>query len=406
MGNLLAKAKMVHEEKVQRIDKWIERGIFAFLIFLPIISPVSVLSLLFILILFIYKLKLDRSFLKEIPLNLWMLIFILCVLLSVIFSTYKLFSLGAFILFIFYPITYFIFANSPLSEKKILNAILISGLIVTVFGVVEYLTKLGFEYHNRFLNITITGPITGIGSTLGWPNRLSKFLILITPIVITTSFVEKSVKRKIISYLFIILSLICLLLTKCLTGMIAIFAILMAILFFRRKKVFAILLIGSIILSVFNISYLRLIADRYGAMGVRFYSWRNTIPKIFRHYPLTGSGLGTYLKISPEYDKEHKGVYSHAHNLYLHYLSETGILGLGSFLLVIIMFFYYTIIYLRKSSFYSCRGIIAGGTFGIFGSLIFGMTETVIDYFQIGLLFFSIIGINMGLINKNKNVSL
>jgi len=89
---------------------------------------------------------------------------------------------------------------------------------------------------------------------------------------------------------------------------------------------------------------------------------------------------------------------STAHSLYLNYLSELGIVGLAWLLLVIAIFFRSSIRYLRKHSFLAAGGIIAGCTLSILAALIHGTVETFLDAFQLGLMFWVIIGLAMGLL--------
>ncbi|MBA7714625.1 hypothetical protein ES703_123654 [subsurface metagenome] len=92
-----------------------------------------------------------------------------------------------------------------------------------------------------------------------------------------------------------------------------------------------------------------------------------------------------------------------AHSLYFNYLAELGIVGLASLLLVIAIFFHSSIRYLRRYSFLAAGGIIAGCTFSILAALIHGTVETFLDIFPVGLLFWVIIGLGMGLLRLHSS---
>jgi hypothetical protein len=92
-----------------------------------------------------------------------------------------------------------------------------------------------------------------------------------------------------------------------------------------------------------------------------------------------------------------------AHSLYFDYLSELGIVGLASLLLVIAIFFHSSIRYLRRYSFLAAGGIIGGCSLSILAALIHGMVETFLDFFPIGLLFWVIIGLAMGLLRLHSS---
>ncbi|GAG87449.1 unnamed protein product, partial [marine sediment metagenome] len=94
---------------------------------------------------------------------------------------------------------------------------------------------------------------------------------------------------------------------------------------------------------------------------------------------------------------------SHAHSLYFNYLCELGIVGLGWLLLVIAVFFYSSIRYLRRHSFLAAGGIIGGCTLSVLAALIHGMVETFLDALPVGLMFWVIIGLAMGLLRLHSS---
>ncbi len=87
-----------------------------------------------------------------------------------------------------------------------------------------------------------------------------------------------------------------------------------------------------------------------------------------------------------------------AHSLYFDYLCELGIIGLASLLLVIAIFFYTSIRYLRRHSFLALSGVIGGCSLSILAALIHGTVETFLDFFPVGLMFWIVIGLGMGLL--------
>ncbi|MBI2597129.1 O-antigen ligase family protein [Candidatus Daviesbacteria bacterium] len=83
---------------------------------------------------------------------------------------------------------------------------------------------------------------------------------------------------------------------------------------------------------------------------IRFIVWHGALD-IFKHYPLFGSGVETfaysYYQFRP---KEHNltsewdFLYNKAHNEYLNYLATTGIVGFGTYLIIIIIFIKFIIV--------------------------------------------------------------
>jgi O-antigen ligase len=72
--------------------------------------------------------------------------------------------------------------------------------------------------------------------------------------------------------------------------------------------------------------------DRNPGVGMRLNAWRDAV-HLFRTRPITGTGLGTYDEMTYRLESTTADPYFrqqgwHAHNVYLHVLAETGILGL------------------------------------------------------------------------------
>ncbi len=103
--------------------------------------------------------------------------------------------------------------------------------------------------------------------------------------------------------------------------------------------------------------------------------WGNTL-RIFSEYPLFGTGLGTFPSIYPDLmkDGEILRIY-HAHNDFLEYLTELGIVG---FLLIfggILILLYHSFILWKKRQDPDLKGLAMGGFISIFGILIHSITD-------------------------------
>ncbi|MDP3758523.1 MAG: O-antigen ligase family protein, partial [Candidatus Daviesbacteria bacterium] len=82
---------------------------------------------------------------------------------------------------------------------------------------------------------------------------------------------------------------------------------------------------------------------------IRFIVWKGALD-IFKNYPLFGSGVETfaysyyqYRPIEHNLTSEWDFLYNKAHNEYLNYLATTGIVGFGTYMLVIGTFIYWSI---------------------------------------------------------------
>jgi len=374
------------------MDKTIEKSTLVFLLFLPIIPYISYLSFFILLYCSIRSHKF-----KHISSNYYAYGLLGTVFLSCIFSVNKLLSLGAFMIFLCYLLSYFIFANIELPKKKIVNAIILSGIMLTVIGIAMYLSDFNFIFKNAFFRIKM-GPLT---STLGNPNRFAKYLVLTTPIGFATLLFQKSLKEKVLSLIFMPLSFYSLWIIRSLGGVIAMSVAILTVLWAKDKRVALLFFVMGIGFYSVNYTKVNSLTSIHSAM-LRVNTLKYIVPQMFKARPITGCGLGAYRELSSKYGKEgHKGVYYHAHNLYANYLCETGILGLSAFLLFLGMFFHRSIRFLSNFRPPNDKWLVVGGTASILGLLVYGISETCIDYLQIGLFFFSLIGIVTGVVKEN-----
>jgi hypothetical protein len=370
-----------------RSTKTTKGSALLFLLFLPIFPPISYLGFLTLLVCFIRNHKF-----AQIPLNRYAYALLGAVFISSVFSVHRLLSFGAFAIFVCYFLSYFMFANLRIPREKLANAIILSGIVLAGIGIVLYFTQSEFVFAHGIFRMRLLPR----SSTLGNPNRFAKYLVLITPLALSAFLFRKPLKRTILSLVFLPLSFLSLWITGSLAGMLGAFVGILIVLLGRNKWIALLIFLCGIGFYSLNHKKLnKLTLPR--STRVRIYTLKHIVPQMFKARPVTGCGLGTYRKVAPKYDKEKHGLHYHAHNMYAHYLCETGILGLIAFLAFLFMFFYYSVRSLRtRSTDNQNRWIILGGMASIAGLMVHGVAETCIDYLPIGLFFFTLIGITTG----------
>ncbi len=100
------------------------------------------------------------------------------------------------------------------------------------------------------------------------------------------------------------------------------------------------------------------------------------VVQIIGDYPLLGTGLGTFASVYPAYDDSGRSVrYSHAHNDYLEFLSELGVMGLilllgGLAFIVVTSFLIWRV---RRHP--EVKGLALGGIVAIVAILIHSITD-------------------------------
>jgi putative inorganic carbon (HCO3(-)) transporter len=257
-----------------------------------------------------------------------LLLFLLSLLISIVFSVNKLISVGE--LYKYTTGIMLFLAVSSLSEKdknKTMLCILTSGVLISLLAINQYF--FGFQrlidylakqksYSGEFISDFILR--RRAFATFVTPNILGGYLAMLIPL----AFLYKK-KIWIISLLFVSL-----LLSKSLGAILSIFFAL--ILYFylcqtlnkRRLLLFLGLLVLFFLILTFRISGEKSHLKPLFSTVMRLNYWRQTLG-IIKASPLTGAGLGNFDLTYSLY----------AHNSYLQIWAEMGILGLASFLWLI-----------------------------------------------------------------------
>jgi tetratricopeptide (TPR) repeat protein len=353
-----------------------------------------------------------RRTLLDIPL----LIFFGSQILSTIFSIdlrtsflgyYSRFN-GGLISTICYLILYWAFVSNMNKERVIRSIyfLLYSSAVVSIIAVLEH------------FNINITCAFIGQGikscwvqdvqnrvfSTLGQPNWLATWIVVLIPLTLSQILDSKNIKR-ILLYLLSILLFTTLLFTKSRSALLGFFAA--DVLFWtfafiiKRKSVFIPLIISNLlfvllflivstpwnpakIIPLEKIQGPALETGGTESGTIRKIVWKGAL-RVFIHYPVFGSGLETFAYSYYQYRPvEHNLVsewdflYNKAHNEYLNFAATTGSLGIASYLYLIGMIF---LVFFKKINIFSIS--LAAGFSGLLIANFFGFStvSTQLEFF-------------------------
>ena len=252
---------------------------------------------------------------------------------------------------------------ASLSREKILTVLqasVISALAVSLWGIPGHF---GYDPNCFVLTGQLTStcwqkefdPTLRIFSTLGQPNWLASYLVLIIPISIAQIFVAHKQSARNFFLASTIIILIALIFTNSragVAGFIVSSVIFVLILgkqnIAKFKKVIIPLFIISILVGlVFGASLTSRAKETLGQTStpgtesgaIRLIVWHGAID-VFKNYTLLGTGPETfaysYYKVRPpEHNQttEWNFFYNKAHNEFLNYLANTGVLGFSAYLL-------------------------------------------------------------------------
>lgn len=332
------------------------------------------------------------------PLDIPIALFLISQIVSAVFSIDKYVSIwgyysrfnGGLVSVFTYILLYYSFVTNFPREKigKLFKFILSSAVLVSVYAVLEHL---GIDK-----NIWVQDVQNRVFSTLGQPNWLAAYLDVLIPIMLSVVLLnflshdsatqDKSPFFVILAYSIIVILFASLLFTKSRSGMIAlgicdlVFWLISFIKFSKNifrpliilNSLFLILvfLFGSPFNEINGLTLPEITKNKSAPVSksaqpevpagssvievgvtdsgnIRKIVWKGAID-IFKHYPLFGSGVETfafsyYMFRPAEHNmtSEWDFLYNKAHNEYLNYAANTGIFGIGSYLLIIILFIYW-----------------------------------------------------------------
>ena len=305
-----------------------------------------------------------------------------------IFGYYSRFNGGLLSIAAFIILYFGVIANlNRLQAKKVIFFSLISAFLVAVWGIPSHF---GLDFSCWLIVGKFTpcwqqdfNPTLRIFSTLGQPNWLAAFLVITAPGAWAFLIASQKIKLKLFFWLISSVMFLALIFTNSRAG-IAAFAIsvtvflILLIIGFAKKTIDLNwktqgLWIGSLVVAFaliffvfgqFLLGRVTQVAESLPqqptspsgqtaiAVGgtesgkIRLIVWKGAI-EIFKHYPITGSGVETfaysYYQFRPtEHNQttEWNFLYNKAHNEFLNYLATTGAAGIVSYLLFIGVFLF------------------------------------------------------------------
>jgi O-antigen ligase len=119
--------------------------------------------------------------------------------------------------------------------------------------------------------------------------------------------------------------------------------------------------------------------------------WKDTF-RIFKDFPLLGTGLGTFTQIFPMYQSFHmEAIITHAENDFLQLASETGLLGAAVLLSIFIYFIFKAFSTMGSLAFSPKKYLATGILVAILGLMLFSLMERNIQVTANAFLFVFIV---------------
>ena len=271
----------------------------------------------------------SRSLKKLIFLNCFIgiILILIGVSLATIFSSDLRTSAGIWKAWFVDPILFFIVLISVIKNskqvKKVLFSLFLSGTVVSIISLV-------------YLILGKLDPVGRLEAFYTSPNYLAMYLA--PALVIGFGLITR---KNIISSTFILLSIICLVLSIIFTysfgawlGIVAALGFGFFIYLLKLKKRLAWIILGFSLVFILILGYLALI-QRGASLEARLIIWQRAF-EVFKTHPIFGIGPGTFGNYFPFYPEW--GV-PQPHNIFLAFLLQTGLLGFIGFIGVLTWFF-------------------------------------------------------------------
>jgi len=262
-----------------------------------------------------------------------------------------------------------VFASLVESEKQLfalLRGLLISTALISLYAVIQYL---GYNPTEHFIP-ALRGYENRPGSTIGNPNFLGKFLVLVMPLYVSWYCVSKNRREKILMLGGLLVSFSALIINFTRASWFAFAFSILVLAFLLQKKIVwsrqkELLAIGVALVCMLALWQIQSsikkqsvsgkptptvtsrIAKTFdlqkGGINGRMYLWGKAL-ELIKERPLLGYGLDThelaFRKFNLDYSRRFNvfGVIDRSHNNYLDMAIAQGLLGLSAYLWIMITF--------------------------------------------------------------------
>lgn len=298
-------------------------------------------------------------------------------------------------------------AERAYKEKKNLDVLLLCAVIVAIIGLVEFVFHWNpfFRLTPLLVNFSLLSR-SGMASTIGHPIAVSGYLILFFGLSL---FYVNSRKTFYRGLPLILISLTIFLSFSRSSWISAVFVILFYLfsenrkIFLKNWRIYIILIIVLVLPFIFSpklksVLYSRTnkyLLKREVVSSHRSASYK-TVGNILRKYPLFGVGLGNYPQVHEKYRAQGtSSVFKTPDNIYLRLLSETGIIGLISFLAFIIYWLFR--LWQRRNNLFEFS-ILAG----LVGFLVNQMAADLFYWTAPQVAFWMLFGIGIANLNQSE----
>ena len=398
----------------ERIDDFIRFSLYVLVLILPFGKAwAAICSVTGITLLLIKRVYLKDFRILPNILNKPIAVYVIAGALSVAASVYFKISLHAFFSKFLEGILFLFIIGEVINKKRhvyIITVIMLAATAITCLdGLIQYYITGGYDLITRKIMIR-----DGITAAFNHPNDLAAYLLL--GLLLSAGIIAGIINRlrnnnkaKIFNaWLFLLVSLFFIilatfLLTKsrgALIGAILGFSLLVFILY--KKAFLAIIISGIVVLTALfifvprgNLEGLRLAPAEVREMAQNRTKVYRDVVDMIKARPFFGHGINTFMRCFEAYKKRTVWTgHMYAHNCYLQIAAETGIIGLISFLWVLLTLFYKSMISIGRHK-QGLDFVMAGLLAALFAFLAHSLLDTNLYSVQLNTFFWVFIGLSV-----------
>ena len=333
----------VRRQRIKKLETWTMRAIIAECFFLALFPSFAAAAVLLGITAWLLRLRIDTRFkLRGLPLDLQVGLFAFISAVSVFFSSARSFEL-IYHYFAFvgvYMLTYLLIGQNIRTReqvKKVVMALSFSALLVVLWGYFQYIfgidtADMKWVDPEKFPELK-----NRVFSTLENPNVLAGYLDVFICLALGVLAKVTGRTQKCIILIAIAMLSICLAMTYSRGAYLSIVIVFIVYGIIQDWRILALFLLVSAGLFLSDSSFVHRLTSILeltdSSQGLRVGIWVSTIAMIADH-PFIGIGWGAFKDVYPNYDyylKDTDVLIYHAHNIYLHYAAEIGIVGALTF---------------------------------------------------------------------------
>lgn len=345
--------------------------------------------------------------------NIYFLIFVLAITFGFIFSL----SIMESTRFVIFYITCFIFVIVILSIirdkddlEKFIEFLLIGIGISGIYGV--YQKIVGIPVIPSFVDTTMNENLPGrVFAAVDNPNNFAEIIIMAIPFYFSIILYSKNIFKKVGFAVLLGFVFVSLILTSSRSSWIGFFVGFCVYMFFKNKKLIPVFIgLGILAIPFMPAAFFVRINSIPNAMNDSSFFTRiliyKTVYPMLKDYWMIGYGIGTdiFIRIVNGYYTGQAGIPRHSHSLLLQIWLESGIIGIGSFLVFIGSVIKMSILNLKTACDKMHNDFLLAGVMAIISIMVAGLVEYIWYYPRVMLLFWILVAIILAA-NKILNKS-